>query len=459
MTARHHIRVGGRRLGRERATPIDATAAPLLGEVLRVARERKGVDLYRAERDTKIRVKHLEALEVGAWSELPGAVYTKGFLRNYALYLGLDPDEIIGKWRLETSVTRRTETVAVKPPRPLSEPRRGLTFSRGILVAAMVSLAIVAFAGYVAFQVVRFNEVPALSLDGPPVVQLGLNAESHRLSGDTVAGFTVTVTGAGDLLRTTEADPAGGWSLEVPVVRGRNDFTVTAAAADQLRSSPPLTVIITVPVPPTAAPASGPASPSSAPVQLVLTGPAEAANSTDGRIVVAGTSDGSSVTVVARPASGEPVASAEPGRSVAPAAPPMAVTLAADGSFSQTLSLAEGSWRIVVNASRPGAASTEQARTVTVELAGVNVLIEAIGGPTYLEISVDGERSEDWGAGHILRRGESVTISGERTVFVRAGNSGATFFTVNGRSLGALGGPGEVENWIFEKGQPPRRSL
>ena len=63
-----------------------------VGDLLHAAREKKGVDLYRAERDTKIRARHLAALEDGDYSELPGSVYTKGFLRNYALYLGLDPD-------------------------------------------------------------------------------------------------------------------------------------------------------------------------------------------------------------------------------------------------------------------------------------------------------------------------------------------------------------------------------
>ena len=60
----------------------------LLPERLLAAREAKGVDLYRAERDTKIRARYLGALERGDYRELPGAVYTKGFLRNYALYLG-----------------------------------------------------------------------------------------------------------------------------------------------------------------------------------------------------------------------------------------------------------------------------------------------------------------------------------------------------------------------------------
>ena len=56
-----------------------------LPERLYAARERKGVDLYRAERDTKIRARYLAALERGEYGELQGDVYTKGFLRNYAL--------------------------------------------------------------------------------------------------------------------------------------------------------------------------------------------------------------------------------------------------------------------------------------------------------------------------------------------------------------------------------------
>ena len=76
-------------------------AATSLPERLYEARERKGVDLYRAERDTKIRARYLDAMERGDWKELPGSVYTKGFLRNYALYLGLDADEVLEQWRRE----------------------------------------------------------------------------------------------------------------------------------------------------------------------------------------------------------------------------------------------------------------------------------------------------------------------------------------------------------------------
>ncbi|MGH2464899.1 MAG: helix-turn-helix domain-containing protein, partial [Candidatus Limnocylindrales bacterium] len=67
-----------------RGVPLSNPVASL-PERLLTARERKGVDLFRAERDTKIRARYLAALERGDYRELPGAVYTKGFLRNYAL--------------------------------------------------------------------------------------------------------------------------------------------------------------------------------------------------------------------------------------------------------------------------------------------------------------------------------------------------------------------------------------
>src|SRR5258707_667736 len=89
MSARQQLRLGNRRLGRDRQ-PVETTPAPPVGETLQQARERKGVDLYRAERDTKIRLRYLSALEDGDYAELPAPVYTKGFLRNYAIYLGLE---------------------------------------------------------------------------------------------------------------------------------------------------------------------------------------------------------------------------------------------------------------------------------------------------------------------------------------------------------------------------------
>jgi hypothetical protein len=61
-----------------------------IGNSLREARLRQGLDVPEIEQATKIRGKYLRALEDEQFDILPGQTYVKGFLRTYAEYLGLD---------------------------------------------------------------------------------------------------------------------------------------------------------------------------------------------------------------------------------------------------------------------------------------------------------------------------------------------------------------------------------
>ena len=61
-----------------------------IGNSLREARVRRGIELAQAEQATKIRSKYLRSLEEERFELLPSETYVKGFLRTYADYLGLD---------------------------------------------------------------------------------------------------------------------------------------------------------------------------------------------------------------------------------------------------------------------------------------------------------------------------------------------------------------------------------
>ena len=61
-----------------------------IGSSLREARLRQGLSFLEIEQATKIRAKHLKALEEEQFELLPAQTYVKGFLRTYAEYLGLD---------------------------------------------------------------------------------------------------------------------------------------------------------------------------------------------------------------------------------------------------------------------------------------------------------------------------------------------------------------------------------
>jgi transcriptional regulator with XRE-family HTH domain len=91
-----------------------------LGEILRKAREQKGLSLEEVEAITRIRRKHLEALESDDFASLPPATYVKGFVKNYATVLGLDPQQMLELLPLSEP------KVEIQPPMKLEKPPRGL---------------------------------------------------------------------------------------------------------------------------------------------------------------------------------------------------------------------------------------------------------------------------------------------------------------------------------------------
>ena len=74
---------------------------PKLNEILKQNRDRKRASLQMAHQDTRISVQYLQALEAGEYEKFPAEVYCLGFLRKYAVYLGLNPDEMVAMYKKE----------------------------------------------------------------------------------------------------------------------------------------------------------------------------------------------------------------------------------------------------------------------------------------------------------------------------------------------------------------------
>ncbi len=447
MTARDQARPADRRLAdRERARPEPAPPGPRLGERLLEARERKGVDLYRAERDTKIRVKYLAALERSDFKELPGAVYTKGFLRNYALYLGLDPEEVLEQWKTEVG-SRPAEPVVIVP-RPLEAPRGGLTFTPGIVIAALLTLAVVAFAGYIALQLFRFAQPPRLTVTSPASVVSEIDADHLLIAGQSDAGATVTIQATGNQVYRLTADSTGAWSKDVPLNKGRNDLTITATDPATAKDSAPYSLIVTVPLP------SGPESPI-----LTVSSPNDGTAFSNGAIPVKGMTSGTSVTVsaeyqgpTATPAPGKP----SPKLAAQPA--PKQITVDSNGAFSDSYQLAPGQWLLTVTATGEGDKTTTEQRRVSVTFTGVDLVIEIKGGSAWLRVWVDGKLVPGYESGIVYRTGRTLEFNGQTSVEVRTGSAGVTYFTLNGTPLGTLGGPGVPQTWLFQPPNAPQQT-
>lgn len=121
---------------------LPVSAAPRAGADLRAARERLDWPLEDAAAMLRIRKPYLEALEDGDLARLPGNAFALGFLRSYATALGLDPEEMLRRFKAEAAeVSQRT---ALSFPAPV--PERGLPAGAVILLGLV--LAVGAYVGW-----------------------------------------------------------------------------------------------------------------------------------------------------------------------------------------------------------------------------------------------------------------------------------------------------------------------
>ena len=70
-------------------------AAPDFGVKMRRLREERGVSLRQIADVTRISVSVLEALERNDISRLPGGIFSRAFVRSYAIEVGLDPEQTV----------------------------------------------------------------------------------------------------------------------------------------------------------------------------------------------------------------------------------------------------------------------------------------------------------------------------------------------------------------------------
>ncbi|HEX4465058.1 MAG TPA: helix-turn-helix domain-containing protein [Solirubrobacterales bacterium] len=112
-----------------------------VGTVLREARNRRKFELSEIEAATRIRLRYLRAIEHEEWDVLPGGVYTRGFIRTYASFLGLDGDRLVSDYREDVEPWQRPTDVP--QPQPAGSASSG---PRSAALAVLVVVAVIAVA-------------------------------------------------------------------------------------------------------------------------------------------------------------------------------------------------------------------------------------------------------------------------------------------------------------------------
>ena len=118
-----------------------------LGQKLRETREQHNFSIEQVARDTHISKQYLEALEQEDFSIIPGETYIIGFLRNYAEYLSLNPEELVALYKnIQIQEQPLPMTELLDRSRPKSSSR--------IIVVLAIILAVLGAGGYLIYRFV-----------------------------------------------------------------------------------------------------------------------------------------------------------------------------------------------------------------------------------------------------------------------------------------------------------------
>ena len=122
------------------ATVTTATSSSSLGELLRRAREHRGLTLERVAKETKIPQRHLEALEHDNLAVIPAGFYQRAEIRAYARAVGLDQGVALAQLESASKpVALREAPRKLEPTRqPISQHTKGLLVLGVTIVAAAV---------------------------------------------------------------------------------------------------------------------------------------------------------------------------------------------------------------------------------------------------------------------------------------------------------------------------------
>lgn len=193
-----------------------------LAKQLKDVRKTSGLSLDEVEKYTKIKKRFLEALEEGRYDVFAADVYARGFLENYAAFLGFPTDEVLLQYKRERGLSPDAA------PKPTSLPRRELrqapvTITPRTLGITAGVLGVLIVAGYLLSQIFGFVAAPPKLELVSPTQNSTVTADSINVEGITDAGAELSING-----QPVPTDPGGGFREEVRLLPGANVLRVAA---------------------------------------------------------------------------------------------------------------------------------------------------------------------------------------------------------------------------------------
>lgn len=193
-----------------------------VGLIIKEARSAKNVSLEEVEKDTKIRLKFLAAIEADDFNKLPSVSYAKGFVKNYSEYLGLDSNMVLAFFRRQTLEGSKSSLLPKGVIDPLNRSLFQMTPSRFITLLVLSLIGI--FLIYFGLQYRKLKNPPILTIQSPSQ-NMVIQERRIDILGKTDSDATVSINGGSVIVRSD-----GQFFDQKFLEPGLNKITITATS-------------------------------------------------------------------------------------------------------------------------------------------------------------------------------------------------------------------------------------
>lgn len=193
-----------------------------VGEILSSGRKKKKIDLKAVAEATKIRSRFIQAIEKNNFHQLPSASTAYGFIKNYAIFLGIPPQFVLAVFRRDYCEDKKGKIIPRGLVKPLDSPK--IFWSPRVGIFILTSLFIISLLVYLSFQYLSLVRGPSLDVSVPNE-KMRTTMSFVEVIGRTEPDATITING-----QLTNISSDGEFSLVVNLKEGKNLVVVEAAS-------------------------------------------------------------------------------------------------------------------------------------------------------------------------------------------------------------------------------------
>lgn len=194
-----------------------------VGDIFHEKRRRNVVSLEDVAKRLRIQTRYLRALERGDYKELPADVYTRGFVKSYAEYLGLDSEAILKLYKTERNIIDNVNKKNKKDDEDKEFKNSRVIITPRLAKVAAVIIIIAGLFFYLWFQISGLSAPPKLTVK-EPLTDKTISEDSIVIIGETKSGADVTING-----QSVYVDTEGNFKESVALQIGLNNLRIVAA--------------------------------------------------------------------------------------------------------------------------------------------------------------------------------------------------------------------------------------